>query len=112
MRGFVREILALAGWVIAFVVARLYTVELASRLPDAIPSAELKFLAAFLILFLSSLLLCSLLAIAIAQLFKTVGLSAGQGAGWLVWPGARFVDSCNHRLAGWVYFLAARCALA
>lgn len=84
MRGFVREVLALAGWMIAFIVARLYTVELAAKLPDAIPSAELKFLAAFLILFLSSLLLCSLLAIAIAQLFKTVGLSAlDRGLGGL-----------------------------
>ncbi|MGX8882799.1 CvpA family protein [Methylovorus sp. SPW-M1] len=77
MRGFVREVLALAGWVAAFFVAKLYTMELALLLPEAIPSEALRFLAAFLILFLATLLLCSLLAIVLGQLFKTVGL------GWL-----------------------------
>ncbi|MFL9610636.1 CvpA family protein [Methylobacillus sp. Pita2] len=84
MRGFVREVLALAAWAIAFVVAKLYTVEVAAMLPDSIPAEELKFLAAFLILFLSILLVCSLLAIAIAQIFKTIGLSAlDRGLGGL-----------------------------
>ena len=84
MRGFVREILALAAWIIAFIVAKLYTVEVSVMLPDSIPSEELKFLAAFIILFLSSLLVCSLLAIAIAQLFRTMGLSAlDRGLGGL-----------------------------
>lgn len=77
MRGFVREVLALTSWVVAFVVARLYAVELMPLLPDAIPGEALKMLAAFLILFLATLLLCSLLAIALSQVFKKVGL------GWL-----------------------------
>ncbi|SNR70603.1 membrane protein required for colicin V production [Methylobacillus rhizosphaerae] len=76
MRGFVREVLALVSWVVAFIVAKLYTLEVAAMLPDSIPNEELKFLAAFLILFLSSLLVCSLLAIAIAQIFKSVGLGS------------------------------------
>ena len=75
MRGFVREILALVSWVVAFVVAKLYTVEFSALLPASIPSEELRFLAAFLILFLSSLLVCSLLAIAVSQIFKKIGLS-------------------------------------
>lgn len=74
MRGFVREILALVSWVVAFIVARLYTMELVPLLPEAIPSEALKLLAAFLILFLATLLLCSLLAIALSQIFKKVGL--------------------------------------
>lgn len=77
MRGFVREILALASWIIAFVVARFYTMDLAPLLPAAIPSESLRILAAFLILFLLTLLLCSLLGIALARVFKKVGL------GWL-----------------------------
>jgi membrane protein required for colicin V production len=44
-------------------------------LPDTIPSEALKFLAAFIILFLATLLVCSLLAIALSQIFKKVGLS-------------------------------------
>jgi membrane protein required for colicin V production len=75
MRGLVREILALASWVIAFFVAKFYTLELAPLLPQSIPSESLKFLAAFIILFLATLLVCSLLAIAISQVFKKTGLS-------------------------------------
>ena len=74
MRGFVREILALASWVIAFIVARLYATDLIPLLPEAIPNDALKMLAAFLIVFLTTLLLCSLLAIALSHLFKKAGL--------------------------------------
>lgn len=77
MRGFVRETLALASWLVAFFVAKIYTLELAPLLPQAIPSESLRLLAAFLILFLATLLVCSLLAIAFSQIFKQVGL------GWL-----------------------------
>lgn len=77
LRGFVREVLALAAWVAAFFVAKLYTVQLAPLLPQSIPSEELRLLAAFLVLFLLTLLVCSLLAIAVSSLFKQVGL------GWL-----------------------------
>lgn len=75
MRGLVREILALASWIIAFFVAKIYTLQLAPLLPQSIPSESLKFLAAFIILFLATLLVCSLLAIALSQVFKTAGLS-------------------------------------
>jgi membrane protein required for colicin V production len=75
MRGLIREVLALASWIVAFFVAKTYTLELAPLLPDTIPSEALKFLAAFIILFLATLLVCSLLAIALSQIFKKVGLS-------------------------------------
>jgi membrane protein required for colicin V production len=77
MRGFVKEVLALISWVVAFIVARLYALELVPLLPEAIPSEELRILAAFLIVFLTTLLLCSLLAIALSLIFKKVGL------GWI-----------------------------
>ncbi len=85
MRGFVREILALAGWVAAFFVAKTYTLQLVPLLPQAIPTETLKLLAAFVILFLATLLVTSLLAIALSEVFKKVGL------GWLDrWLGAVF----------------------
>ncbi|OAM52844.1 colicin V production protein [Methylovorus sp. MM2] len=74
MRGFVREVLALASWAVAFFVAKIYTLQLAPLLPSTIPSDALKFLAAFIILFLATLLICSLLAIALSQIFKKAGL--------------------------------------
>lgn len=83
MRGAVREILALASWVAAFLVANGYSVWLAAQLPASIPGDALKLLAAFAILFLTMLLLMSLLSIALSELVKTVGLGGfdrGLGA--------------------------------
>ena len=77
LRGFLRETLSLAGWVAAFFVAKFYTLQLAPLLPQAIPGESLRLLAAFLILFLVTLLISSLLAIALAEVFKKIGL------GWL-----------------------------
>jgi membrane protein required for colicin V production len=44
-------------------------------LPRAIPTETLQYLAAFIILFLATLLVSSLLAIALSQIFEKVGLS-------------------------------------
>jgi len=77
MRGAVREVLAIAGWLAAFYVARTYTGELLPMMPADIPSESLRIVAAFLVLFLATLLLAALLAIAISAVFKKVGL------GWL-----------------------------
>jgi membrane protein required for colicin V production len=77
MRGLVREVLSILGWVAAFVVAQSYTTKLSPMLPNAIPSESLRYLAAFVILFLATLLITSLLAIALSQVFKLTGL------GWI-----------------------------
>lgn len=74
LRGFVRETLSLAGWVAAFFVAKLYTMQLAPMLPQAIPSESLRLLAAFLILFLATLLIVSLVTIVLGEVFKRIGL--------------------------------------
>ncbi len=74
MRGGVREILSLAGWIVAFYVGRTYTGLLLPLLPAGIPTESLKVLAAFLILFLATLLVSSLIAITFSQLLKKIGL--------------------------------------
>jgi membrane protein required for colicin V production len=77
MRGAVREILSLIGWVLAFYVARTYAIQVVPLLPYDIPSEKLKMLAAFIIVFLAVLLITSLIAIALSGLLKEIGL------GWL-----------------------------
>lgn len=77
LRGFLREVLALAGWVAAFVVARLYTAQVVPLLPLQIPSEGMRYLVGFSLLFLITLLVSTLLAIALSQLVKQIGL------GWL-----------------------------
>ena len=101
MRGFLREVLSLAGWVAAFFVAKLYTLELAPLLPEAIPSQSLRLLAAFVILFLATLLVGSLLAIALSEVFKKIGL------GWVDrWLGAVFGLARGVAIVGVLVLLA------
>lgn len=77
MRGFLREALAILGWIMAFVVAKTYFSQLLPMMPANIPTESLRILAAFLVLFVATLLVASLLAIALSALFKKAGL------GWL-----------------------------
>lgn len=77
MRGMVKEVLAIVGWVAAFYVGRTYTDQLLPMMPADIPTESLRVLAAFLVLFLATLLLASLLGIAISAIIKKIGL------GWL-----------------------------
>lgn len=99
LRGFVREILSLAGWVIAFLVARMYTLQLEPLLPAAIPGDSLRLLAAFLILFLATLLVASLLAIALSEIFKKIGL------GWLDRSLGAFFGLARGVLIVWIMVL-------
>jgi membrane protein required for colicin V production len=75
MRGFVREALGLASWVVAFLVARSYAVDMAKMLPNAIPNDNLRMLAGFALVFLATLLATSLLTIFLSELVKKLGLS-------------------------------------
>src|SRR3990172_1632799 len=75
MRGMVREVIALAGWIVAFVVANLYSGAVAAWLPAGIANESLRMLVAFLILFFGALLAMGLLAVAASRLMKRAGLS-------------------------------------
>ncbi len=77
LRGMVREVLSLLGWFAAFYVGRTYTQQLLPMMPENIPTESLRVLAAFLVLFLATLLLASLLSIALSAIMKKIGL------GWL-----------------------------
>ncbi len=77
MRGLLREVLSIAGWAAAFLVAKFYTAQLSPLLPQAISSDSLRYMAAFIVLFLSTLIITSLLAIALSQVFKATGF------GWI-----------------------------
>jgi len=77
MRGLVKEVLSILAWFVAFYVGRTYTDQMLPLIPADLPSESLRTLAAFLVLFLATLLLATLLAIAISAIFKKIGL------GWL-----------------------------
>jgi membrane protein required for colicin V production len=73
-RGLVRELISLAGWVIAFLAANLFAGPLAERLPQATGSAELRLIVAFVGIFILSLVLTTLLALLLSRLAKAAGL--------------------------------------
>lgn len=75
MRGFLREMLSLAGWVVAFIVANMYSGKLTFMLPSALPGETLRFIVAFMILFIAARLAMMLFAKAVDALICAGGLS-------------------------------------
>ncbi len=74
-RGFVKEALSLVTWVAAFFVAVAFSTRLSALLADVIANDGLRYAAAYVILFASTLLLGALLNSLVAQLIKMTGLS-------------------------------------
>lgn len=74
IRGLVREVLALAAWVVAFLAANVLAGEVAPWLPDAIPTEALRLLAGFVMVFVVVLIAVSALAILASKLVKSAGL--------------------------------------
>ena len=84
MRGLVKEILSLVGWVAAFIVANAFGAKLAPMLPSVIPGEALRLIVAFIALFLGVRVLMGLLALAIGALIEASGLTlADRGLGGL-----------------------------
>lgn len=84
LRGLVKEILSLVGWVAAFIVANAFGAKLAPMLPSVIPGDVVRLIVAFIALFLGVRVLMGLLALAIGALIEATGLSlADRGLGGL-----------------------------
>jgi membrane protein required for colicin V production len=73
-RGAVREILALASWVIAFVAAQAYAAALAGALPAALENQELRMLAGFVGVFVLVFVLATFASYLVAKLVRAAGL--------------------------------------
>lgn len=84
LRGLVREVLSLLGWIVALVIANAYGADLAQWLPDAIPGNAMRLIIGFLVLFIGVRLLMALLNMAVDGLIKASGLSVvDRGLGGL-----------------------------
>ncbi|MEO7728552.1 MAG: CvpA family protein [Burkholderiales bacterium] len=80
LHGFVRELLSLASWVVAFVVAQMFAGEVAPQLPAALANPSLRLFAAFLGVFLAVLVGMTLIAMVVSRLIKTAGLGFADRA--------------------------------
>jgi membrane protein required for colicin V production len=77
IHGFVRELLALASWVVAFLAAQFFVTDAAPFLPF-VTSPSLRLLVAFCVVFVAVLVAMSLLAIVLSGLVKKAGLGAAD----------------------------------
>ncbi len=73
-RGVVSEILALAAWVVAFVVARMYAADVAPAYGKLLPDATLRYVAGFATVGVAVLLVFSIGRLVARLLMKAVGL--------------------------------------
>ncbi|GGY76558.1 CvpA family protein [Pseudoduganella plicata] len=84
LRGLVKEMLSLLGWIVAFVVANTYSAPLAVLLPSAIPGEVVRLIVAFIALFIGVRILMGLLSMAVSALVEAGGLTlADRGLGGL-----------------------------
>lgn len=84
LRGLVKEVLSLLGWVAALVAANAYGQELAVLLPEAVPGTATRLIVAFIALFIGVRLLMGLLSMAVEAAIKASGLTVvDRGLGGL-----------------------------
>ncbi|HUO44894.1 MAG TPA: CvpA family protein [Burkholderiales bacterium] len=88
LRGLVREVLALASWIAAFLAARFFAPAVAPWFSRTIPDETLRLLTAYAAVFVMTLLAAALLSMLISHLIKAAGLGAfdrvlGAGFGFV-----------------------------
>ena len=74
-RGFVREALSLLAWVAAFVIAHLFVDQMAAVLAGAIANVSGRYVAAYAILFVSTLVVFNVVIYLATRLVQVTGLS-------------------------------------
>ena len=74
MRGFVREVLGLIGWVAAFVAATTLSGPFSGLMVTSVPDERLRAILAFLGVFFGTLLLMAFIGWAFSRMLKSAGL--------------------------------------
>ena len=88
-RGLVREAISILGWVIAFLAANLLAGPIGPAMPQAIPTPELRVAAAYVAVFVGSLMVASLVGLLLAKIVQAVGLGGVDRALGAVFGAAR-----------------------
>jgi len=73
-RGVMSELLALAAWIVAFLVASVFAAEVANRLAGQIAEPGLRLAAAYVLVFVGVLLVFEIAGMLASLLLKAVGL--------------------------------------
>ena len=75
IRGFVREVMALGSWVVAFIVSSAYGGDVAPLLAQQIPDEKWRVLAAVVAVFVVVLVVVNIMAMLASKLIKSAGLA-------------------------------------
>lgn len=87
-RGLVYEVLSLLGWAASFFAAQWFAPRVADMLPLQSAGQPVRYAAAFVLVFVGVLIVCSLITVAIKKVVQAVGLrpidrTLGAGFGML-----------------------------
>jgi membrane protein required for colicin V production len=74
LRGAVKEVFSLAGWVVAILLANRFAAELAALMKPMLDNPPLAMISAYILIVLACLLVATLLKLAVSELIKAVGL--------------------------------------
>jgi len=75
-RGFIKEVLSLITWVLAFVVAVKFSSQMDSLIIDQVQNDQIRYIVAFVSLFVASLCVGALVNFLLGSLIKITGLSS------------------------------------
>lgn len=79
-RGLVYELISLASWFVAFVLAQWFAPDVARHLPMAGAGEALRYASGFVVVFVGSLFAGSLIAFVVKKLISAVGMSPADRA--------------------------------
>jgi membrane protein required for colicin V production len=79
IRGLVRELLSLVGWIAAFVIANSFASVVAPALPEAVHGERLRVIVAFAVLFLGTLIVSAIIGALVGLLIRQSGLRLADG---------------------------------
>ena len=74
LRGLVKEVFSIAGWLLAFFLARRFAQSVALLLPAALQPVELRLAVAFSLVVVLTVLVCWVGALLVAEVMKATGL--------------------------------------
>lgn len=75
-RGFVQEVLSLATWVFAFIVSVKFSASIQNLLISQIESPQVRYIVSFILLFILSLCIGSMISFLVGSLVRATGMSS------------------------------------